>query len=298
MKTIVGVDSTGLYRPALNLLSRLNFENQRVHLLHVGEQIPLMMPLTPGGGEFPVAQLEEEEREAGQALLERTVGEASECGLPAEASYDIGNPAHCLIATADREEAGLVAVGAARKGKYGSFFLGSVGRGLVIGAHQSVLVVKGDVEADGGVKAVLATDHSEYANRCVDHLLSLRPRGIESITVVTATDADSLEDLARRYARIHGDSDEERQYTEGLAKLGSAVADKFKAQGCDADFRVMKGQPQEAIRQAMEEKRADLLILGAQGHGFMERLMIGSFSLQQVVAEPHSTLIVRLQSGG
>jgi hypothetical protein len=36
-----------------------------------------------------------------------------------------------------------------------------------------------------------------------------------------------------------------------------------------------------------------LLILGAQGYGFWERLMVGSISFHQAIAEPHPVLILR-----
>ena len=37
-----------------------------------------------------------------------------------------------------------------------------------------------------------------------------------------------------------------------------------------------------------------LMILGAQGHGFIERLLIGSTSLHQVAAEPYPVLVLRV----
>ena len=245
MKTDVGVDSDGLYRPALNLLARLAFEGQRLHLLHVGEHVPLLTPFMPGPDELPVPQVEEAERDAGQALLQRVSREASEHGFEAEASYDVGNPAHRLIAQADAEEADLIAVGAARKGKYGSFFLGSVGRGLAIGAHQSVLVVKGEVAPTGGVRVVLATDHSEYASRCVDRLLSLRPRGIESITVVTASDAEHPEDLARLKALAIGPDDARRL---GLTADADRAAVAAAADAQIPRWRRLEARPSRALQ--------------------------------------------------
>jgi nucleotide-binding universal stress UspA family protein len=49
----------------------------------------------------------------------------------------------------------------------------------------------------------------------------------------------------------------------------------------------------DAIKQTMQEFNAQLLIVGAHGHGFFERMMLGSIALHQVVAEPHSVLVLR-----
>ena len=40
-------------------------------------------------------------------------------------------------------------------------------------------------------------------------------------------------------------------------------------------------------------QNADLLVLGAQGHGFLERLTTGSVSLDQAVARPYSVIVMR-----
>ncbi|RYG31629.1 universal stress protein, partial [bacterium] len=47
-------------------------------------------------------------------------------------------------------------------------------------------------------------------------------------------------------------------------------------------------------RTTMSETGSDLLILGARGHGLIERLLIGSLALHVVVAEPYSVMVLRL----
>jgi nucleotide-binding universal stress UspA family protein len=43
----------------------------------------------------------------------------------------------------------------------------------------------------------------------------------------------------------------------------------------------------------MTEQNGDLLILGAQGHGFLHRIMLGSVALHQIAVEEYPVLIVR-----
>ena len=43
----------------------------------------------------------------------------------------------------------------------------------------------------------------------------------------------------------------------------------------------------------MEEQKADLVILGAQGQSFAKRLAVGSVSLHEVISTPHNVLVLR-----
>jgi hypothetical protein len=45
----------------------------------------------------------------------------------------------------------------------------------------------------------------------------------------------------------------------------------------------------------MLDTKSDLLVLGAQGHGFLARLRMGSKSFHQVVSERYSVLVLRPQ---
>ena len=68
-------------------------------------------------------------------------------------------------------EAKLVAVGSERKGAFGSLFLGSVTRGLALESRVGVLIGKSAIPHDGPLKVLLATDGSEYFDRCLEKLM-------------------------------------------------------------------------------------------------------------------------------
>ena len=196
----------------------------------------------------------------------------------------------------DREQASLIAVGCSGKSAARAFFTGSVGRGLTIAAHQSLLIAKGEPK-EGPIRAVLATDHSAYANDCLDKLLELAPQGISHLTVMSAYPKEILGHLMPYLPDIVLDPSEwveqgleqrNQQVIQKLAPLGSMGT------GCTFASRVMGMDADEAIETAMGEAEADLLILGAQGHGFVERLTTGSTSFHQVVAEPYSVFLLRV----
>ena len=72
------------------------------------------------------------------------------------------------------------------------------------------------------------------------------------------------------------------------------MSEKLKAIAPEVNVIVQEGESNEVIRNAMTSSGADLLIMGAQGHGFLDRLVIGSTSHHHFVAEPYPVLLLRL----
>lgn len=289
MKTLVGIDGQGHYPAALDLLGRLRFAENAPVLVHV--EPPIVGPLagSPVLYDVPVA-MERAISAAGHALLEGAADMARGLGLGegVETVYTVGSSSAELMRLAEERRADLVAIGSGRRGPLGSFFLGSVGRALAVHGGSSFLVARGE-RKEGPLRAVFATDHSEYANRCFARLLDMNPKGLERVTVVTATessiDANSGDDDRTPYTLTEMEND--------LREKGETLVARLAASGRDAEFRLVEGFPAEAIRKAVEDVGADLLIVGARGHGLIERVLIGSFTLHAVVAEPYSVLVLR-----
>jgi nucleotide-binding universal stress UspA family protein len=293
MKIIVGVDTQDTYLPALHLLARIGFQDAEIRLVHAADDsVPFpVSDATQYSAYLP--DYVELSREAGHEAL----GDAKEVlgghDLASEAIFRTGSPPQVLMEVADSEKADLVAVGTEPKGKIGALFVGGVGRTLTIAAHQSVLVAKNPVPETGPLRIVLAADHSEYGNRCIDRFLAMRPKGVERITVASAYRVSDFEaSILRTNLPMLGGQVEE-WLEEELTKRCKQIVDKLVRHGYQADHTVLPGHPNDVLRQVMTENKADLLVLGARGHGFLDRLLIGSISLHQVVAEPHSVLVIR-----
>ena len=77
-------------------------------------------------------------------------------------------------------------------------------------------------------------------------------------------------------------------------KESAKVAEKLKSIAPEVNVIVQEGESNEVIRNTMTSSDADLLIMGAQGHGFLDRLVIGSTSHHHFVAEPYPVLLLRL----
>jgi nucleotide-binding universal stress UspA family protein len=133
-------DSRLVVKAAGDLARRLG---ARLVVVHVVADVP--DPVPPGMAYAPMARSAALQRrleadvEAAEALLERTVLEASVSD--AERRVVIGNPAQRLADLAQSEGAALLVVGSRRRGPYKAAFLGSVSNGLVGIAGCPVLVV-------------------------------------------------------------------------------------------------------------------------------------------------------------
>lgn len=277
MKSVIGIDYPGNYESAVHLLGRLRFTPNDVELVHAEEPEvtlvpPMYVPLTG----------DDRQRKAAYQLLDQAAEKACASGLHVtDQRYAIDHsPARALTDESAAHHGCLIAIGSRQKGRYGSFFAGSVGRALVIGSKASVLIAKGVVAPLGDLTVVLATDHSEYADEAVRLFVRMNPKGIRRLVLVTAITP---------FPDGTPDEEERARMTDLSAKMVGYLL-SFEL---PVEYRVVEGTPAEVLDATMEDVNGDLLAMGAQGHGWFDRLMLGSVSLQQAIASPHSTLILR-----
>lgn len=277
MKAVLGVDSDLHYKAALHLLSGLRFPQASLELVHAEAPLPVAGP--DGYVFMGYGDVEKEREKLGTDLLASAQHEAKDLGMASSIHYQLGSATSALLEQGEALHADLIAVGSTHKSKYGAFFLGSVGRALAIGSPRSVLIAKREFVHPSGLTVVFATDGSEYADACLRMFARMQPKGVERVIVLTA-----VEELDNEQA-----SSPIQAHVESL--VHHLCESGFRAEG-----RVVQGPVHEVIDTTMNETNADLLALGAQGHGFIDRVLIGSVSLHAVVATPHSILLLRTTS--
>jgi nucleotide-binding universal stress UspA family protein len=292
MKALLGVDASGHYDPALRLVGALRFSQLELTLVHASSPITMFVPMSY----VPAVEAQTEYAAAVQEIAEKALDEARtkacDLGLKADARIGLGSAAEVLTQHAEEMQADLVAV-TATGSRWSSVFLGSVSRGLAIGCHSSILVAKEARTIQGPLDVVLATDHSEYSERWIRKWLSMRAQGIRRVHIVTAFRLSPDEQELLKVNLPMLGSDIERFVREKLEEKNEALVKLLREWGYEADARISNAGPNQAIHQAMTETNSDLLIMGAQGHGFIDRLLVGSVALHQVVAEPYPVLVVR-----
>lgn len=297
MQILVGVDQQP--GPVVSLLKRLNFpyaHYEVVHTLSASDYLSYGIEgvRTPADVERIVSAENRQARQlaenAGRLLMRE--GEPHPVG-----DVLFGHPTEALLRRADSLRAELVAINASHTHSESAAALtGSVARGVAMGAHQSVLIARPPTllsADDHPVRAVFATDHSDYANRCLETLVDFAPRGLSHLLVMTAAPEKELELVDRELPELGiAVSASVRQ---ALERRNQTVAHSLARELTHVSIETaLYTQPiHEAIERALDQASADLLIIGAKGHSLLERLTLGSVSLHQALSGPSSVLILR-----
>ncbi len=290
VKVVVGIDLAGSFRPALDLVARLSFPESTVHLLNVVE------PVMPDGAfpeltaTHPMAQILEDLLEAGRQTV-ADVAKASK--IPATTEVALGLKVSSLIGVAKEHAADLIAVGAQQKTMLEAMFTGHVTRALASDCPLPVLIAKKAPQTAGPMTLVVAHDLSAYCDRVVEKLVSWRPAGVGRIILVTADTTDpSIVAVAEQINPELAGETLDKIHAK-LEERHRQIAHRLEEFGVPVDTVLSEGEPREVIGHTMRDTRADLLVMGAQGHGFVERLLVGSVALHEVVKEPYNVLLMR-----
>lgn len=285
MKIVIGVDTEGHYTHTVKLVERLKFPEPHWILAHSVDIVtPVPGYLVPTDAAFKL-EFVKLANDAGQHALERAAEEAAEHATDAETVLLQGGPAGALEQYADEINADLIAVHSERKSRFSALFFGSVSRGLALESKQSILISKGESQSSEPISVVFATDHSDFAKKSLAAFLAMGAKGIKKITLVTALDVGAALDFVYPDTITAVETDIEEQMAAELIKVQAA--------GYEGATEIIQGPVSDAIHHAMKIGEADLLVMGARGHGFMHRLVLGSTALEQVVAEPYSVMIIR-----
>ncbi len=289
LRAVIAVDLGKTVTNGVELLRRLAFPHLEVTLVHVVEPLLADGTFPELGSTHPMTEILAEMRAAGERACQELGEELEGAAESVAHEHGFGDPSTILSGVARKHGADLIVVGSTRKGAFGSLFMGSVTKGLAVHGDRPVLIGKRPVRKPGRLTAVLATDHSPYMARCVERLLNFAPAGLGHVHVLTATNPPPVH-LATDDEALAQALDTAR---EALVSANRGLADRLHAVAPEVTEEVAVGHPNEAIAAAMARTDADLLILGAQGHGFLERLFVGSVALHQVVHEPHDLLLLR-----
>lgn len=293
MKILIGI---GDDQPSINLVQAVaafGFQTTQTLLVHVLERVG-----APGLEGMPVANLNaiaqytQMLEESAKTLLKKATEACQKAGLANPRGEILhGFAANELLDYAQKNHPDLLAVGSEGWGNIGGLIAGSVGRKLTVSAKQSIFIYRKPMNATG-LRAVFATDHSEYAQQCLQRLVKFAPRQLKHVTVMTAYPKPMHTALSSITAPYKVDVS--TWFEKQMAERNEQSAKALRTLGIQTDSRVISATPHEAIDQVMQESRADVLILGAQGHGFMERLTLGSISFHEAVSGKHNMLIVRV----
>ena len=297
MRITVGAFDLEQSTYVLNTLEALKFAQADVNLVHVIERLDGLMV---SSGEAPHLDLIKTylkiQEERGAKVLAETLAATKGRGFDSTKSeIKFGLIGNALIEPSkESDSAGgqeLLALGSSGKKPLEGVLVGSVSRKAVIGSPRSVLVAKEKLDPKRPINVVFATDHSPYAAKCLKAFAGWKPKGIDRLVLLTVFPEELVKAMTSVMDHFKGDvAGWLRRELEGA---NQKALEPLANLGKEHVSRVESGLVGDTIARVMKEEKADLLVLGAQGHGFLDRLTVGSVSLDQVVSRPYSVLVVR-----
>lgn len=279
MKILIDVDQRHEYCASLAIISRLNLPETELVLLHT-EQRVLVPDTQPYLSEFSSSATPDFLNHEGVGLLLEASGNACSYGLRGETLLEEGNSADQLIRLASELDIDIVATGTH----------GINVEALFTQSPTSFMVSPDKTITPGPLRCLFATDHSAYSSLVFEKFIGWNPRGIEEVTVFTAmAPTDRL--LAASLHR-HG-FEEESQAARSAYRQSLELVQRLSDRGFEASARIWTGHVPHAIDVAMKESQADLLVIGAQGHGFIDRLFAGSVAGAVLSHASYPVLVIR-----
>ena len=216
------------------------------------------------------------------------------CGADVETQVAEGDPREEIVRMAEEWSADLVVLGARGLGPLSRALLGSVSTAVVRHAPCAVLVMRGRRPGLGTI--VLAVDGSPDSLDAAAFLgaLPLAP-GVRLTLVAVVVPPPALPapeaatgPLFLDEALTLGQAEAERALDRAQSRVGTA--------GGTLERRTLIGEAGEEIVSTARLLEADLVTVGARGHGVFKRLLLGSVSEYVLHHAECAVLVVRGRS--
>jgi nucleotide-binding universal stress UspA family protein len=309
MKLLIGYDGSACSNDALHDLTRAGLpEEADVRILTVAETWLPELPDLEQSIENPV-----EDGDTVRGVLRRQTHEAIDEArkiaeiaarrvseqFPAWQVQSVANsdsPALGILRMADLWKPDLILIGSHGRSALTRMLIGSVSQKVMTEAHSSVRIARRHSIVEGSpLRIVIGTDGTPDAEATVSMIAARRwPEGtlIRVIAVHGPLDIDVAVPPFSSYKDFSLEQAMEERY-ERLVKTVSDAAGILRNAGLNTTGEVIEGSPAQTLLRQANEWGADSIFLGARGHGFFERFLLGSVSWAVAVRAHCSVEVVR-----
>lgn len=225
-----------------------------------------------------------------QTVVDHAVGilkEKMPTGTTIIGTVSQGNPKSEILQYAERWPADLLIVGSRGLRGIKKVMMGSVSHSLVVTATCSVRVVRNHKQAkEGETRVYLALDDSPFSDHVVERIGS-RPWK-EGTHIKCTTAIPSLAEYMNEAQDTH-----EIQALETFRNKQIADSEVHLKQVCEllrtklpkalVEFEILQGDPRDVVVDGAKKFKADLIVSGCKGKGWVDRMLIGSVS--EAIAE-------------
>lgn len=273
--------SEGAIREAIGLAKTCS---SRLLALSVVETNPEYETIAPQLVEREI----EKAREHLESVKERASRENVNCDIVVRQGED---SYRFIVEEAQKNHAGMIIMG--RRGRTGlkRLMMGSVTAKVIGHAPCNVLVVPRAAKVDLR-RILVATDGSRYSDAAAMEAISIAKRSGAKVTVtsVVPSEAASPFDIVHSEMQRGLIAEKEHKAAECNIKNIRDIADK---EGVSIEGLILEGRPYEAIINEVNEKNADLVILGSHGRTGLEKLLMGSVTERVIGLAPCAVLVVK-----
>ncbi len=196
---------------------------------------------------------------------------------------ETGDPADAITRTAEEQDCGLIVTGLARDETLGRFLLGRTVDRLLRGSQVPLLIVKNRARAPYQ-HVVVATDFSDPSRHALEAAAHMFPG--QRLTVFNAYEAPLS-------GRMMDSAAYQSQYREVVERECDAFLRNIAKPDHWQQPHVLieHGAPCELLREYVQEKAVDLVVLGTQGRGAVMEALLGSVA-KRIVDEVHCDALV------
>ena len=206
---------------------------------------------------------------AAHDVAEVAAGLGQRLTLPVTASVGHGGPAQVLLEVS--ESAALLVIGSRGRGGFARLLLGSTSTQCATHASVPTIVVPGDVKPAAVETVMVGCDGSPNSMAALRWAVDFAPPGG---TVIVAWVWDTTPLAVGSDAFFFPDASD--LAAERFHHLVDTVADQARLRNVTLDREFVRGTPRSAL--AAQAEKADLVVVGARGHGAVGAALLGSVS--------------------
>lgn len=206
------------------------------------------------------------------------------------------SPAWGILRAEEEWGPDLIVVGSQGRSALGRLIMGSVSQKVLTESRCSVRIARRPDEVIGSpLRLVVAVDGTPDSNAAVDEIASRswpEKSAVRVVSAVVPVELPAAPPLLDYDAEQLAENDPSHAW-ELHETAANQAAEKLRAAGLIVDTCVRTGAPIPTILDNAEEIGADAIFIGARGHHFMERFLLGSVSNAVAARAACSVEVVR-----